>query len=143
MKKNEKPIIVEETFPNDIRSVWEAITDPEEMRKWFFDNMPDFKPVVGFKVEFNVESESRDFLHQWKVTRVIPIEIIEYNWKYGGYRGDSFVRFELSKEDGSTRLRLTHTVLEDFDEDVPEFSRESCLTGWKFFIKNRLKDFLN
>ena len=38
--------------------------------------------------------------------------------------------------------RLT-AIIEDFPEDIPEFSRESCNKGWEYFIQNRLKVFLD
>lgn len=142
MKKTEKPIIVEELFDKDLESVWYAITEAEQMRKWFFENIPVFKPIVGFEVEFNVETGTKSFLHQWKVTKVIPKKLIEYNWKYGGYSGDSFVSFELTKKNDWTKLKLTHVVTEDFQENVPEFERESCIGGWRYFIKERLKYYL-
>lgn len=143
MKRADQPIIVEETYNKPIQKVWEAITEPEQMRKWFFDNIPDFKPVVGFETEFDVSSGERVFPHQWKVTKVEPGRLIEYNWKYGGYEGDAYVTFELTKEGSSTRLMLTNTVVEDFQEDIPEFKRESCIGGWNYFIKERLKEYLN
>ncbi len=61
------------------------------------------------------------------------------NWRYGGYAGDSLVTFELSEQgDDGTVLRLTHLVTASFPEDVPEFSRESGITGWKYFITESL-----
>ena len=72
MKKSDKPIVVEEEFNKNIDTVWKAITEPEQMRKWFFENIPDFKLVVGFKIEFNVESGERSFLHKWRIMRVAP-----------------------------------------------------------------------
>jgi uncharacterized protein YndB with AHSA1/START domain len=142
MKKNEKPIIVEETYVATPDTVWKAITEANQMRKWFFENIPDFKPIVGSKVEFNVDSGGRIFPHLWRVTRVIPEKLIEINWKYGGYPGDSLVLFELSKEMSTTKLRLTHTVVEEFPEDIPGFQRDSCIAGWRYFINQRLKQYL-
>lgn len=55
-----------------------------------------------------------------------PKQAITYNWKYGGYPGDSFVTFELTDHDGSTTLKLSHRATEPFPEDIPEFKRESC-----------------
>ena len=52
------------------------------MRKWYFENIPSFKPEVGFKTQFNVQSQHRNFLHIWKVTEVVPKKMITYNWKY-------------------------------------------------------------
>lgn len=142
MKKDDEPITLKETFERDPETVWKAITDPEQMREWFFEAIPAFEPVVGFEVEFNVESGDRNFPHQWRVTKVVPRELIEYSWKYGGYLGDSFVSFKLEPRNGSTILWLSHTVTEDFQEDVPEFTRESGIGGWSYFIKQRLKEYL-
>lgn len=143
MKKNEKPIIVEETFEKDLQSVWNAITDVDQMRKWFFENIPDFKPVVGFETEFNVNAGERNFLHLWKITKVVPLKLVEYNWRYGGYSGDSYVTFLIERENDLTRLKLTHIVAEDFPDEIPEFTRDSCIGGWKYFINQRLKQYLS
>ena len=142
MKSSDKPIVVEETFRATPESVWRAITEADHMRAWFFESIPDFKPVVGFRVEFDVDSGGRRFPHMWRVTRVVPGELIELNWRYGGYPGDSYVTFELIRGGDSTRLKLTHVVKEDFPDDVPEFKRESCVAGWRYFINQRLNQYL-
>jgi uncharacterized protein YndB with AHSA1/START domain len=142
MKKNEEPIIVEQTFNVSVDTVWNAITGIEQMRKWYFESIPSFEPEVGFTIQFIVQSQDKNFLHKWKVTEVIPMKKIAYNWKYEGISGDSFVKFELFEENKMTKLRLTHQVLEDFPDDIPEFKRESGVEGWKFFIKKNLREFL-
>ena len=142
MKRSDDPIIVEEYFDADPGSVWGAITEVEQMREWFFENIPDFKPIVGFTVEFNVDAGERSFLHQWEITKVVPGRLIEYNWKYSGYAGDAIVTFEVIPENGSTMLRLTNIVTEDFQEGIPEFERQSCIGGWEYFIKQRLNEYL-
>ena len=95
MRKNDEPIIVEQTFNISIDTVWNSITEINQMRLWYFDNIPSFKPEVGFETQFNVQSQDRNFLHMWKVTEVVPKKMITYNWKYKGYPGDSFVVFNL------------------------------------------------
>jgi uncharacterized protein YndB with AHSA1/START domain len=142
MKASDTPIIVEQSFNSSIESVWKAITDIEQMRQWYFNNIPEFKPEAGFETQFNVQSEERNFLHKWKVTEVQYLKIIKYNWEFEGYPGKSTSAFELSKQNNLTKLKLTVETLEDFPEDIPEFKNESCLAGWKYFINNRLKDFL-
>lgn len=142
MRKGDDPIIVEQSFNRSIESVWKAITEVDQMRQWFFGNIPSFKPEVGFETRFNVQSQDRNFLHMWKVTEVVPLRLIRYNWKYEGYQGDSFVVFELFQDNNLTKLRLTAQVLEDFPGDIPEFKRESCIEGWTYFIKKSLKEFL-
>jgi len=142
MKKKEEPVVVEQTFNNSIADVWKAITEIDLMRQWYFKNIPAFMPIVGFKTEFNVVSEGRNFLHKWKITEVIPENIIKYTWLFEEYEGKGLVEFKLSTENEKTILRLTNYVLEDFSDDVPEFTRESCLGGWTYFINEKLKDFM-
>lgn len=142
MKKSEKPIIVEERFDKDVDKIWAAITDVDEMTKWFFDNILDFRPEPGFEVEFDVDAGERHFLHQWRVIKVIPKELIEVNWSYEGYAGNAIVAFKLEKLGNQTKLTLTNIVTEDFTEGIPEFERDSCVGGWQYFIQQRLKEYL-
>ena len=136
------PVTVERVFRSPLKEIWAAITDVDEMRQWYFDNIPAFTPEVGFEVSFEVNSGSRIFPHRWKVTEVIPMKKISYNWKYDGYPGDSVVTFELFQQNKMTRLKLTHQVKEDFPQDIPEFRRESCVAGWRYFIQDRLTKFM-
>ena len=78
----------------------------------------------------------------WRVTEVVPVKKIAYNWKFEGYRGDALVVFELSRQNNATTLTLTNIVRESFPDDIPEFTRESCIAGWEYFIKQSLKKFL-
>ena len=142
MSDTNEPIIVEQTFNTSINNVWNAITKVDQMRQWFFENIESFKPEVGFATQFSVQSQNRSFLHIWKLTEVVPLKKIIYNWKYGGYSGDSFVMFELFEQENHTKLRLTHEGIESFPKNIPEFSRENCIGGWEFFIKKSLKKYL-
>jgi len=142
MKVNEPPIIIEQKFETSIEIVWKTITNVNEMRQWFFDNIPDFEPKVGFKTKFTVSSEDRKFPHIWEVTEVIHLNKIVYNWNYEGYQGDSYVTFHLSELDTYTLLTLSTKVVEDFPGDIPEFKRESCIGGWNYFIKTNLVNYL-
>jgi uncharacterized protein YndB with AHSA1/START domain len=76
MKKNNPLITIEEKFNSSIESVWKALTDIDEMRKWYFNNIPFFKAEVGFETQFNIQNEGRNFLHKWRVTEVIPNNLI-------------------------------------------------------------------
>jgi len=141
MKANET-IIVEEQLSAPISVVWDAITNLNSMKKWYFNNIPSFKPEVGFKTQFKVKSEERSFLHLWEVVEVIPFKKIIYNWKYAEYLGNSLVCFELFENNNSTKIRLTCKITESFSDDIPEFKTESCRGGWNYFIKQNLKNYL-
>lgn len=142
MKVNDSPVIVEEIFNAPVQSVWNAITVVEEMRAWYFDNIPAFEARVGFETQFMVINEGREFPHHWMVTEVLPLKKISYDWRFGNYPGLGLVSFKLTEHGGSTTLKLTNAVLEDFPGGVPEFERESCLGGWRYFIGQSLKAYL-
>lgn len=142
MTKSEEPIVVEQVFNTSLENVWNAFTDLSQMKQWYFENIKSFVPEPGFKTQFEVQVEDRKFTHLWKITEVIPNKKIKYNWKYKEYPGDSFVTFELFEENERVKLRLEAEVVEDFPDDIPEFKRESGVEGWKYFIGQRLKEYL-
>lgn len=143
MKTTDQPVIAEQFFNQSKTTVWNAITVLEQMKQWYFDNIPEFKTEVGFKTQFNVKAPSRDFLHIWTISEVVPFQKIVYNWKFKGLPGSADVSFELFEEKNKTLLRVTNKVIEDFDSTIPEFQRESCQAGWNYFINERLKAFLS
>lgn len=143
MKTNEAPIIIEQVFNSSIESVWDSITEIGQMRKWYFENIPAFKPELGFETQFNVQSNGRNFFHRWKVIEVQPFQRLKYSWIFDDYSGKSTSLFEIFKHKNLTILKLKVEVLENFPEDIPEFTRESCIAGWEYFLTNRLKTFLD
>ncbi len=142
MDATAEPIVVEQIFNAPISVVWKAITDTDQMRRWFFETMTNFEPAVGFQTQFNVRVEDQDYPHQWKVTDVVPEKRIVYDWRYGGYPGNSSVTWELSETLNGTKLTLTHKGIETFPQDDPMFSRESGQAGWGYFLHESLKAFL-
>ena len=132
-------IIIERTFNAPLARVWKALTDVEEMRRWYFD-LEEFKPEVGFEFEFIFEHEGMKYHHLCKITEVIPQKKLAYTWRYKGHEGDSLVTFELFAEGEKTRLKLTHEGLETFPK-LPAFARENFKQGWTS-IASELQQFL-
>ncbi len=143
MLDTDAPVIVEQTFGVSKETLWRAITEVDQMTQWYFDNIEAFEPRLGFMTRFVIENEGRTFPHLWTVTAAEPYKKLSYNWKYEGYAGDAEVTFELIEQEFGVKLRLTHRVLRSFPQDIPEFRQESCLGGWNYFIKERLKQFLD
>lgn len=142
MKTTDEPIIVEQVFDTSIKNIWNAITVLDKMKQWFFNNIPSFNPVVGFETRFDIQVEDRMFPHLWKLTEVIPMKKITYDWRYKGYTGIAIVIFELFESGNQTKLRLSSTAIESFPDNIPEFKRESGVEGWNYFIKKSLKEYL-
>ena len=142
-KMDTQPIVSEQTYGAPAATAWQAITDAAQMRRWFFEPMQEFAPQVGFETEFVVHSDGVDYVHQWRVLEVMSQEKIVYGWKYEGIPGDSIVKWELSKTEDGTLLRVSHAVVEAFPQDDPVFSRESGQDGWDYFLGESLKEYLD
>ena len=143
MEIHQDLIVVEHHFDASTKRLWQAITDHAEMVQWFFYNIPEFKAEEGFYTEFNISNKERDFLHQWRILEVIPEKRIVYDWQYEQYPGVGRVEFDLIKVRNGTNLRVSTYGLHTFPQDIPEFSPESCRSGWNYFIKERLAEYLN
>ncbi len=142
MKTSTKPIIVTQLFDASIAKIWNALTDLDQMKQWYFSNIPAFEPVVGFKTQFMVKTERRVFPHIWKVTEVQNSKKISYEWTFEGYEGKGVSTFEITKEGNQNKLQLTFVTLENFPDNIPEFKRESGISGWKYFINESLMKYL-
>ena len=142
MSNRAEPIIVRETYDSSIGAVWKSITDVTEMRKWYFNQIEAFEPKVGFRTKFTVQVEDRIYPHVWEITEVIPNKKIAYSWTFEGYKGVGLVTFELNQMADGVLLVLTAEGLDSFPDDVPEFTRESGMPGWNYFIRESLKAYL-
>jgi len=139
--KNPDPLTVKRIYNAPLAAVWQAIGEKDHMKNWYFD-LDKFEPVMGFRFQFYGKGKKGEtYRHLCEVTEVIPLRKLQYSWAYEGYEGISHVSFELSDEDGTTTLKLTHSGLESFPNH-PDFSRESFMGGWTYLLGTSLKDYL-
>jgi uncharacterized protein YndB with AHSA1/START domain len=139
---NNEPIVIERTYNAPVSKVWKAITDRNDMRQWYFD-LKEFKPEKGFEFEFEAgPDESSKYLHRCIITDVEEGKKLAYTWEYPGYAGKSLVTFELFDEGDRTRVKLTHSGLETFPADKPDFKKENFTEGWTSIMDKSLKDFV-
>ena len=134
-------IVIEQTVNAPVSKVWEAITDKDKMKQWYFD-FDAFKPVVGFEFKFYGGTEENQYLHLCEITEVVVGVKLIYSWRYDGYSGKSFVMFELSGKGQTTSVTLTHTGLESFPADNPDFAKGNFVEGWNQIIKTSLKEYV-
>jgi len=136
-----QPIIIERTFHAPIAKVWQAITDNDEMKKWYF-NLADFKPEVGFTFQFKGgPDEGPQYVHLCEVTQVVPGKKIAYTWRYEGLPGSSEVIWELFEKGEDTLLKLTHSGVDSFSENGKDFAANSFNEGWTHFVHIALKKY--
>ena len=140
---NNEPITTERVFNARISKVWKAITNRDEMAKWYFD-LAEFKTQKGFKFQFfGGPSPERQYLHLCEITEVVDERKLTYSWRYDGYPGKSFVTFELYKqEENTTLLKLTHRDIETFSSENPDFAKANFVEGWNEIINVSLQKYL-
>lgn len=142
MLKSDPPIVVELSVSNNVETIWAALTEPDQMRQWFFEVMPDFKAEVGFVTKFDLSSQDRNFPHVWEVVEAVENEKISVDWTFVGYQGSSNVTFEIVPGNDWNTIRLTAKAIENFQQDIPEFKRDSAVGGWDYLINEQLNSFL-
>jgi uncharacterized protein YndB with AHSA1/START domain len=97
--------------------VWRAVTEPEQMRRWF-PAAVEYDAVVGGKVRYSFEGrDGADDGGDGEVTAYEPPRLFEYTWN------GSVLRWELVPEPGGTLLLFTHVF-----DDRP--GAASFAAGW-------------
>lgn len=139
-KKNmDTPLIMEFSYNVPIDEVWGALTETDKMKKWYFPQIQEFEPTVGYKFRFNDIGDN--YQKQWEVTKVVEGKTLAHNWAYKGYPGNSEVIFDLFPEGNKTKLRVTQTDIESFP-DHPHFKRERFEWGLNNLLGKNLKHLL-
>ena len=133
------PLVKEFHYKAPIHDVWDALTDTDKMRAWYFPQLRQFEPVVGSKFRF--EDDGPGYHKEWMVTRVEPGKTLAHSWAYEGYPGSSEVVFDLSAGAAGTTLKVTQTGLDSFP-DHPHFRRERFEWGWDNLLGQNLRRLL-
>ncbi len=134
--------IIKEVIVNAPRSkVWQAITDKNQMKQWYFD-IAEFKAQVGFKFQFYAGDEKKKWLHLCKIKEVVSEKKLAYTWAYDGIPVETLVTFELFKEEeNKTKVRLTHEGVENFPKSNADLATGNFVKGWESIIGDSLKKF--
>ncbi len=110
---------LERHLPDPPPVVWDAITEREQLRSWFpCDVMvAGGRWEVGAAITFSFPPEVIEMTLTGEVLVFDPPTLLAYRW------GEEILRFELTPEDGGTRLLL-------FDELPPEGAARNA-AGWE------------
>jgi uncharacterized protein YndB with AHSA1/START domain len=83
--------------------VWEALTDPTQLREWAPFDADRSLASVG-PVKLSTVGTPTPMISETRVTRADAPELLEYQW------GDNDMRWQLEPFDGGTRLTLWHNI---------------------------------
>ena len=95
----EVAVLTSRTYESAIADVWEALTDPERVKRWFMPLTGDLRPGGIFQLEGNAGGDilECDPPHRLRVTFGGPTSLVELRLRPDG--------------DDRTVLELEHTVL--------------------------------
>ena len=96
-------IVASREYPTGIDDLWDAVTRPERLARWFSPVSGDFRQGGRFQVENNAGGEI-------KVCE--PPRTLELTWEFSGTVSWVSVRLEPAGEDAA-RLELTHLYIID------------------------------
>ena len=123
--------------------VFRAISDPQELTKWFPDAAV-LEPKVGgkFMLSFYKDSPNgrmkksdRDFINKGRVLEIVPNRKLVHTWQWTEFGGfpETVVKWELVEiGNNKTRLTLTHSGFTGREEGPA--SMQDHNKGWSFFL---------
>lgn len=89
-------------------TVWQALTDPAQLREWAPFDASAGLGVAGRKVQLSTVGTPSPMVSDTVVTRADEPWLLEYRW------GDGDLRWQLEDHDGGTRLTLWHRIDRSF-----------------------------
>ena len=85
-------------------NVWQALTDPEQLREWAPFDAGGSLDATGSTVTLTTVGMPKPVVSETRITRADRPRLLEYNW------GDKDLRWELERTDTGTRLTLWHNI---------------------------------
>ena len=85
-------------------NVWQALTDPKQLREWAPFDADRGLDTVGTAVKLTTAGAPKPQVSQTTVTRAEARKVLEYTWD------GNEIRWELEPLDGGTRLTLWHNI---------------------------------
>jgi uncharacterized protein YndB with AHSA1/START domain len=122
-----QPVVrFERTFAHPVEAVWEAITDPGQLERWFpttveFQTLAPGSPIT-FRFTQGSDADRYPPL-EGEFLAVQPPRRLAFTW------GDDRLTFELDERDGGAACRLSLVVVLDSQDKAARDSAgwESCL----------------
>lgn len=132
------------TYSAPIEMVWKAITEREQMKKWYFDFADDFKLRIGATFFWEAgDNDNNKWMHKGEMLEIIENKKLVHSWEYPGYSGTSVVTWELSRVDeNTTQLDFKHEFVVPFDPTEPALKRENFVGGWNHILNISLVEYL-
>ena len=133
---------VEAVFDATKSQVWEALTNTEIIKVWYFD-ISNFKLAVGSEFSF-YEGDKKEYLHEGEILKVEQNVVLQHTWKHPQQsKGSSIVTWKIEESDeNKVKVTLSHEGLENFADAGPNFAPANYEMGWNAIVKTNLRNYL-
>jgi uncharacterized protein YndB with AHSA1/START domain len=136
MNKNKLIAKVSTVIDAPMSVVWDALTNPEQVKKYFFgtDMKADWK--VGGTIEFTGEWEGKSYHDKGKIVELIPGKKLTYTYLSSMSGQEDVpenyanVTYELAEENGGTRV----TIIQD--NVATEEGKQHSEQNWQHILKS-------
>ena len=128
-------ISFERRLSHPIERVWEAITDPAQVIRWWGELAADMRPGGDFALRWlNDDEEGRSSGWRGTLTQYDPPHVLETSGLWGSPNEpwgetNATLRFELSPDGDGTMLRFVNTI-----ERLPAEFRTKVPAGWHWHL---------
>jgi uncharacterized protein YndB with AHSA1/START domain len=119
--------------------VWDALTKPELIKQYFFGTQVTTDWKVGSPVTYTGEWEGKKYVDKGTVLEVVPEKLLVSTY-WSAFSGlpdipenHNTVRYELSSEDGGTRLVVTQ------DNNATQEAADHSTSNWKMVLEGMKK----
>ncbi|TDC47807.1 SRPBCC family protein [Actinomadura sp. KC345] len=114
-----RTLTVSQVYDTDVEDLWNAVTDPERIRRWFLPVSGDLKLGGRYELEGNASGT---------IERCDPPKSFFATWEYGGQT--SWIEVRLAPgPDGGARFELEHIAHVD-DDMWRQFGPGAVGIGW-------------
>ena len=135
-------VIKTTTIKAPVEKVWEALTEKEQMKQWYF-TIPDLVLEEGSQFSFYEPGGQNKFLHTCVITEVTPLQRFQHTWTHPTHsQGRSLVTWDLVPQGNATEVTLMHEGIENFADGGPDLSPENYAAGWEEIVERSLKNFV-
>jgi uncharacterized protein YndB with AHSA1/START domain len=118
--KAARMIVAERSYPTTADDVWDALTSPERLPRWFLPISGDLELGGRYQLEGNAGGT---------IETCDPPKHLGVTWEFGGSIG--WVDVYLTETGDDTMLRLEHVgLVDDFDDKWDEYGPGAVGVGW-------------
>lgn len=125
----------ERRLSHDAQRVWDALTDPAQVIRWWGELDADFRQGGVFTLRW-LNTDEEDSSPGWRgtLTEFDPPRLLETSGVWGSSErpwgeANASLRFELTPDGDGTILRFTNTL-----DAMPDDYRTKTLAGWHWHL---------